>query len=589
MQTKIINPGYWELDISHIKLSTSQQNSYFTDDFFGTITYPFEINISELTPQFIFHYNTNKFQKVYDKCILERNGKIEECQLIVLEFDGKNMSLQLVLGFEDFPNFDKKLSELPLFKLKLSGQTLYQHANSLVNKTYPETNYTFPAVHTDLISTDNYLFSAFKGTYNLYQNGSFVKNNNDEQIYNYNILEPAVSYLYILITGFSAAGYTLQGDILNDSLLKKTFIFKGNTYSNETYPEPITWLANKLGSEVSGAMYKNRQEIGFNGTFRIKGIAYILGWGNIFRIKDISTGNVVWESQSKKNTETIDIIVYTSKDTVLEFEGYDPGAGFTGNKILELTITPVKIYKEDGSIYNPNFNNPEIDLTKNVPDITFGDAVKGLKNTFNIDVDHEAKVINMNYIEENIRDLSNLEDIRPYEVKNAVVAFNESLSFLLKFEYEDEQYPFESVYVDKNGSTTKGFSKQKNTKEIVSPMIPLPLILRNNLNSAKSLTDGETNIQLLLYSGLKSGKNETEINTPLLMPQLYDNYWKKWLKFRIFSDTFKWKFNVKKKLMQNLSTKTKIYAYNRIHIIKKLDREDLSQDSEEIELETNSE
>lgn len=41
--------------------------------------------------------------------------------------------------------------------------------------------------------------------------------------------------------------------------------------------------------------------------------------------------------------------------------------------------------------------------------------------------------------------------------------------------------------------------------------------------------------------------------------------------------------------MLDLTIKSKLYAYGRIHLIKNLDREDLSQDTEEIELETQSE
>lgn len=73
-----------------------------------------------------------------------------------------------------------------------------------------------------------------------------------------------------------------------------------------------------------------------------------------------------------------------------------------------------------------------------------------------------------------------------------------------------------------------------------------PSIVRNNLNSAKALSESDRDIQIILYSGLKNGKNETETNKDLLWPELYKRYWKKWLNFRINSDTFIWKFNAKK-------------------------------------------
>jgi hypothetical protein len=58
------------------------------------------------------------------------------------EIRNKTAKIQIDSGFEDLPNFDKKLSELPLEQKDVTD--IYDHANEIVSKKYPETNYNFP-------------------------------------------------------------------------------------------------------------------------------------------------------------------------------------------------------------------------------------------------------------------------------------------------------------------------------------------------------------------------------------------------------------------------------------------------------------
>lgn len=579
----------WKLDLSNTLLCKVMNNSYFSDNFFAVLTYPFDIIIEEKNAQFIYHYNQSNFQKVYDKLVLQEDGKLEECKLIILESEGKRKSAQLVIGFDNFPNFDKKLSELPLHNFDLQ-ETIYDHAKSLVSKTYPDTDYNFPAVHTDLINKDNYLFAHFKGTYNLYKNGDFVKNvlDSDGRVQNYNLIEPAIYYLYLLKIAFADAGYTLKGDILEDEILKKVCLFKGNTYSESKYPSPVEWIVDKQSSDnIQNTFYKDQQEISFNGTFRIKGTAYIRGW-NSQKISDLSTGRIIWESISMNNTEPIDVTINTTKDTILEYYGIDGVSGMSNNKIADITVSPISIIDDDGNIYNPTLNNSTIDLTKYVPDMTVGELIKAAKNTFNLDLDVDNKTIYMNKIESEMKNFSNILDFRQFQISDPKIKFNEELSFLLRYQFENDEFPFQELFIDKTGKR-ENFQKLESTQEIASPIIPLPLIIKNNLNSAKALSDSDRNLQIILYSGLKNGKNETETNKPLLWTNLYEKYWKEWLSFRINSDTFIWKFNAKKADLSNLKVKSKIYAYNRMHIIKKISINDLSDSLYEVEIETASE
>lgn len=580
----------WMMDVSHILLNEVEENSYFTDTFFAKYTYPFEFKMTDYK-QFQYHYNQSGYKKVYDHLILDRNGKREECKLIILSIVGIKVSVQLVVGFENFPNFDKKLAELPLHQLSLSGQTLYDHAASLVNKPYPESDYTFPAVHSDNVVTDTKLLADFRGTYNLWENGKFVKNTVGSNFHNYNLLEPAVAFLYVLKTGFADAGYELKGNILDDEVMKQTYLFKGNTYSGKGYPSPVEWLELRMNfTEKVGirTYYKLEQEIAYYGKFRISG-SMDLDQANPSSFDFIYNGKVLShiEGSGQHYSFSFEFINNPATGSNLTLEGvlntYD-----MDRNLMSCTITPLELYNEDGSVFQAVLNDPVVELRNNVPDCTFGDLISAFKKTANYDLEREDKIIYMNLIESKVKDQSDVVDLSLYEVREPEVKFNEEVSFLLKYQNENEEFPMDSLYVDKSGASVSG-ARQENTQEITSPVIPLPLILRNNLTSAKVIGNDTTDIQILLYAGLQNNKNESLPIDPYKWENLHLKYWKEWLEFRINSDTFLYQFNALSGLVEGLHAKQKVYAYNRIHLIKKIGKQELSPASMQIDLELNSE
>lgn len=596
----------FEMNLSSTLLERVEENSYFSDNFFAKITYPFEKNVDELDPQFIYHYNRSNYTKLYTDCLWNEWGKIEEAKLYVLSSEGSKKSFQIVTGFDNFPNFDKKLSELPLHKFKLDSD-IYEHAEMIVAKKYPEVDYNFPAVHTNMINTDRYLFAEFKGTYNLYKNGAFVRNqidaSNKNRVINYNIMNPAVYLLYLLKAGFADAGYSLEGDVLESNLLQNILVFKGNSFSNVNYPEAMEWeIARRdydkkeiIGIYPNVYKYIKECENNIHGIFKVSGSFdfdrntpvggdgdfYFKYGDQILRIIKGSKGHFSFEFYYFNKPDSKNILTLEGQLTAHPAD--------LDRNLMRASIIPVTIFNEDDTVLNPNLDSPEIDLGKFVPEMTFGELIKGLKNTFNLDLFRKGKVIHMNFIESNVKDYSNIRDLSQYEVSEPVITFNDAISFLLKFQYEDEQFPFDFLYVDKSGAKTSGFEQPENTNEVNSPVIPLPVIFRNNINSAKYLTDDSSYLSLVIYSGLVNGKNEAQSNSSLLWPQLYTAFWKEWLEFRFSSDSFKWEFSAFKEKIKDLDVKTKIHAYNRTHIIKKITRSDLSENTEHIELETYSE
>lgn len=111
----------------------------------------------------------------------------------------------------------------------------------------------------------------------------------------------------------------------------------------------MKWLVNKSNSRIFDELssYQNEIKVPFADKIRIYGTAYILGWSNTFRIYDVNSNKIIWEPKTSGNTEKIDVIIETGKDIILGFYSHDPGAGFTGEKILDLNI-----YTEDDTEFN---------------------------------------------------------------------------------------------------------------------------------------------------------------------------------------------------------------------------------------------
>lgn len=117
----------------------------------------------------------------------------------------------------------------------------------------------------------------------------------------------------------------------------------------------MKWLVNKSNSILFKFIYRAEIQLPTNtGRIRIKGKAYILGWGTFFVIQDLISNEIIWKPKTSGNVESIDFILEKKEDVILVFYGIDPGAGFTGEKILDLDI-----YTE---------SDPEFHDTDPVPD-----------------------------------------------------------------------------------------------------------------------------------------------------------------------------------------------------------------------------
>jgi hypothetical protein len=91
----------------------------------------------------------------------------------------------------------------------------------------------------------------------------------------------------------------------------------------------------------------------------------------------------------------------------------------------------------------------------------------------------------------------------------------------------------------------------------------------------------------VLYNGLTApvtGDNVTEETTILSLPNIFETYHSKWYNFLLKAINYNWIF---KMYIEELSKITnKIFAYGRYHIVKTIDKTQISEDLFEVEIET---
>ena len=235
MKDRFITNNF-EIDLSNSKISVTEENPRFKDTFWTKYSLPFDVNLDRDFISKLGHYsslfakNLLRFHEGYH--VFE--GRVLKGKLEVLEIKGNTIKCQINSGFEELPNFDKKLSELPLQKLDIPD--IYLHAEEICKKKFPETNYNFPKLITDEFDLESEGFKYFDGLINnrYLKNGTYIfpanEVINDEDVANRNIIHPLPYLLYLLQVGFLDAGFILEGDVLNDETLKQRTVYSGSKY-----------------------------------------------------------------------------------------------------------------------------------------------------------------------------------------------------------------------------------------------------------------------------------------------------------------------------------------------------------------------
>ncbi|MBC7643090.1 MAG: hypothetical protein H7174_12275, partial [Flavobacterium sp.] len=501
---KLIHSNF-ELDLSTFKISDTEENSWFSENFFTRYSFPFEIDLVidlDVAFGFISFYNTNP--ATYFNCKYVYDNQIEDAIFEIESLQDK-LSCTLRFGFDQLPSFDKKLSELSLAKFDLpSSVTIYDFANQIVNTTWPNVNFNFPQVHIDKIETkDDDVWQYFEKIINNRKNNSFISNSadyieNQTVTYNRNILQPLPYWLHILHRGMIDSGYILSGDIINDLFLQKATLYGDVDYYYKNEMEFLERVrvkrdsyyfkaSNQIINDYYYCKHLHNQPLKGIGSYRIFYLyhgQFAPGENNYFKIYVnniiVFSGTITDNDFDYPDTPIYGDFTFTTNEKIniikFEFASAQLFGNDTDGAVFFYDINPMYYYDENNTPITTIINENKIDLTKAVPDITFGDFVKVIKNWFNYDLRVQGNLAIMDKIENQIN-YNNSIDLTFTEKKIPIRKFQQGMSFLLKFQaIDNKDFVFLPVFQNNFSTVNEKFITNEKTNTIEIAALPLPKV-----------------------------------------------------------------------------------------------------------------
>lgn len=611
---KLIHSDF-EIDLSNYKITDTEENPWFLDEIPLKVTFPFEIDLDDETDKnFGFISSFNAQPETLYPLKFQDNNDIQDAELEIEEVNGKKLSVSFRAGLDQLPSWDKKLSELSLDNFELVGQTIYEHARTIISQSWPAVNYNFPMVHIDTIDNEDELWLSFKRRINDYNGTEFPDNFVDPVTYepkNRNIIQPLPYALHILKQGLLDADLELEGDILTDTRLTTKCIYTPKQYYLKREDEELNLFLYNTDYEFKYLPPINLRypvafyEVSVNvprGRFNIIGSIvstqevydddpntyYRILFDNV-QIASGGNGNHTIDIDVLNNTnlpKTITVqsnsrvrmIDETVHSTLLEEDPF--------HTVVDLQILPLERYDTSGNSIPTIINENKVDLTKAVPDMSFGEFFKNIINWYNYDYVIDNGIITMNKVEDQIN-YNDAFDLSAFEVKDPPRRFKKGYSFLLKFQdaENDFGYIFEQVFQSASGIQNVGFKTDQKTSPIEINALPLPLIEREGVTTAHAFETNESKLYAVLYPGLTNGRNIAKSNEDILLPAVHLASWFKWFSFRINAQEYRWNFKAWAEQLIGLKAKGKIFAYGRYHIVKRIQKKEIQPDLYEVEIE----
>lgn len=593
---KIIHELF-EIDLSNTVITITEENHWFSDSFTTKYSFPFSVDLTTemmLAFQDVLDYRSLETTTEYEVVYVFGNQK--ELGILTVENVFETLNFQLKYGVEEFPNFNKKLSEIGLQLNTVAD--IYAHAKVVIAQTWPTVNYNFPQIHTDKVDTTQSMWMYFEKILNNYKSGDFVINEVISSApHNRNLMQPLPYYMHILTQGFAQAGYTLMGDVLNIAVLQKKLLYAETDYHkilDQVNINTSVLGSDKISASGNEASFIKVITLPSGGRYQVTGTINIYGrWKEYARATLKYRNKVIWTNHKYEKKHHSGFMY--SYDIDVTFDTIADGAAHEliltssqfykeENVICDLNTTSLFLYNELGIAIPNVVNNNTIDLSKLVPDITFGAFVTSIKNWYNLDIVLREKEIWMDYIESQIN-FENAIDLSDFEVIPERT-YNKGTSFLLKFaEASDVVNNHQEMFFNTDGYSSANFTKDDKTTEIQIAAFPLLNSFRNGVQTAYAIESEKSKMYAVLYEGLNSaGLNITLEPAPMLLPTIAENFYKNWFNFRLSSINFRWNFSSFTEALNGLTAKRKIFAFGRYFIIKTLTKNQVSKDLFDVEI-----
>lgn len=604
----------FQLDLTYLQVTFNEQNQWFSSEITKEISFPFNLSLKEefaKNPDFSAHYNAHGNKTVFSG-LLDCDGKVSPVTLKIQTVQGD--FADAIISNEDtgFPNFGKKLSELPLeYKLV---DSIVEDAVEVIEKDYPETNYNFPMLHTDNYDPTSSEWNGFEKIINNYREDAFVENeleldSNVDLIKN--IVQPLPNMLYVLQTAVEDAGFTLAGDVLLDYDLKTGYLWRDGSYYKQLNEDkiPFRFFNNEWDEEptvvngIQHVLFTKAITIEKKGNYILFGNLFTLIWkglaginaSDIFITLSKSSGGVTTElfHAEVNGSDSADPLYTKIKNYLIDIEvSFEAGDTFNLTKLeakrdsvpsetpdypeaCSLDIIPIRYLNPDGSPILSTLNLNEIDLKKVVPDVTVSEYVTAIKNWFFYDWVVSGSVVTMNHVQPQIN-RANAIDLRNEDIDEPVRTFHQDRTFELAFKdgKSKSEYTYDSIFVTTEGNIVNDYKVKETTSSIEIDLLPYPQETRSGVTTAYAFDDESSKIRVVFFRAMAEGGIPATFHNPdVLIPTILSKYYQLWLTYRINSVEFQWDFLISVEKWREISIQSVIYAYDNYHLFTEVERE----------------
>ncbi|MFJ1424902.1 hypothetical protein ACILFS_01125 [Capnocytophaga canimorsus] len=439
MKNSFTTDGF-QMDLTAVQLSIQEENPLLKEGFSTHFTFPFSLTLTPELKQQLGDYSQIAASdlKRHWEGIFCLEGRAYQAKLEVISVQGNTLQVQIDYGFEELPTMDKKLSELDLG---------FAEKNLI-----PNNRYAFPNLIYDKYKGADY-FNSFKNQINARtETGNFISNDYSysghsnwseaEQVMkrrNRNLIQPMPYLLYVLRKGFEAMGYTLKGDILQDSLFNRKVIYK--PWQHPTYNDQNTYT---FEIDPNGETIQSFEMQLSPGEYAFKEIHDTQPFTASVKVKHKVTDTVVWKRilYSGKSTYGFNINrLYQDNTYILEVDK-------NAYPYASITVQPEKNDYRSNS--RPHISYPLLvdieqwDLRCMVPDITFGELLNTLKDLFSYSVIFTGSEAHLNKIQ---IDYHQVKEISHTEVLYPTLSYGENTSQLYRFP-NVVGYELPNIYLD---------------------------------------------------------------------------------------------------------------------------------------------
>lgn len=580
----------WAWDLSNLGLTFNEESDYFSDKISKSFSFPANVQLTDdvaIKLGLVNYNNVSSYKiKIYGFLTIDR--QFYDAYLTINDVFGDNAEITFYYGKEVLPVFDKKLTSLQ-FGVTVATD-LPTFAKAQISKAWPEATHNFPKIFREDIkqNSDYEYFEYFMNNYVDNDGWEFPENSIDlvesvPTVKNRNVMVPCTYLLEIIKVIFRTEGLEVRGEFVNHPLIKKIvqvpklFFEKFSVTQFETYSFDFYTRQETLNGKTIN-VYEHIHTPLSEGSFSIK---FRVNMNNAqaayFSLKITQNFITLYEASSINKqvaiSETLDInIVNTSvfDDIKIELRLYAQynTIAATNNFTYEFKEGRLNVFPETYTV--ADF----------MPDLTVREFINRIKTWFNLKFDYTQNAVYISFLDNALEFLtyqnkSHLEIPKP---KRTLISNN-----LFKLSYPDKQ----EVLYSSEGQiyTVTDFVDQETTP---IEMKVLPLQVSENYNSVTAVyPKEEEDLMFCLYDGLVDEEPlaiSKIDNISLTLQDITANFWRKWLKFRANSETYKDSFYMH--ISEELDIKKGLFKYNKKHLIKSIRTKRINEENWQVDVES---